>query len=233
MTCLDRKLDAKKRLPRGYPKVLADHSLAHRVLYGLVVSPWALILWVAFRMSNRLSDDTIQFFLDTITADLFTGDAVQEVWLFHRLRLYAENRTASNPWSLYPDAWQHHALELDPMMWRRMSRITSAKPIFRHRYIEHDTKLRLAGMFCLFASTTQTTINEILEPLGFLPDLPLFDTAAHLFIPGPLQPDFDPALSATWLTFDRLECLHLAVKLPFAQVSLFSRTPSYTDIFMK
>ncbi|KAJ7267294.1 hypothetical protein C8J57DRAFT_363158 [Mycena rebaudengoi] len=218
--CLKSKLDAAKI---SVPKVLADQSLALRVLYGLVVSPWALILWVTFRKFNHMSGDAIRFFLDTIRREIFTiGDAPQEEWLFRRLRLYAENHTASNPWSLYPAAWQHHALELDPMMWQRISRITSVEQIFRRHDIEYETKLRLAGMFCTFASTTQTTINEILEPLGFKHDMQFFDTAARLFIPEPLRPDSlslcdqrkRQAPSAPQLTLDRLECVHLAVKLP-------------------
>ncbi|KAJ7235052.1 hypothetical protein C8J57DRAFT_144733 [Mycena rebaudengoi] len=229
--CLKSILDAKKNLAQGCPKVIADNSLALRVLYELVVSPWSLILWVTFRMFNHLSSDAIQLFLDTIQKEsIFTGDTLQEVWLFRCLHLYAENHTAGNPWSLYPGTWQHYALELDLMMWQQISKITSAEPIFRRHDIEYDTKLRLAGIFCMFASTTQLAINEVLEPLGFLPDLPFFDTALAL----PLCDQRErQAPCAPQLIFDRLECVHLAVKLPFAQVSPFSRTPSYTDIFMK
>ncbi|KAJ7267304.1 hypothetical protein C8J57DRAFT_363326 [Mycena rebaudengoi] len=236
--CLKGTLEATKISGPGRTKVLADQSLALRVLYGLVVSPWALILWVTFRKFNHMSGDTIHFFLDTIgkesTAVFFAADTPQEAWLFHRLRLYAEKHTASNPWPLYPDAWQHHALELDPMMWQQIDRITSAELIFRRHDIEYDMKLRLAGMFCIFASTTQTTVNGILEPLGLLPDLPFFDAAAHLIIPEFLRPDFYPALplqqehqppNTMRQTLDRLECVYLTVKLPIAKnfaVCIFS-----------
>ncbi|KAJ7267286.1 kinase-like domain-containing protein [Mycena rebaudengoi] len=156
---------------------------------------------------------------------LFTGDTPQEVWLFHRLRLYAKNHTPGN-WSLYPDVWQYHMLDLDPMMWRRINRITRAEPICRRHDIAYDTKLRLAAIFCIFSLTEQTAIKEILEPLGFEHDVPFFAAAHNDYIPEPLQPAFRlalrpcdprPATTATRLVLDRLECVYLAVKFPIAK----------------
>jgi hypothetical protein len=229
--------------------VLADQSLALRVLYGLVVSPWALILWVTFRKFNHMSGDAIQLFFDTIqrksTAVFFTEDTPQEIWLFHRLGLYAGNQST---WShLYPEAWRHHTLELDPMMWRRIRKITRAELIIIRRHdMAYDTKLRLAAIFCICSSTARTTIKEILEPLGFEHEIPFFHAAARIstsndHIPELLGHAFDLALplcdqqkrqvpSPLRLTLDRLECVHLAAKLPIAQVSPF---PLNTKIFIK
>ncbi|KAJ7113541.1 hypothetical protein C8R44DRAFT_855957 [Mycena epipterygia] len=104
--CLERQLDFTSLKPQT---PMEKDSVAFRILYGLVCSPWPLILWVAFHtISNET--DPLRGFLDILGKDsdsshakIFAWDNTDDVELM---------RHVDWPSAIHLDSWGQYMVEI-------------------------------------------------------------------------------------------------------------------------
>lgn len=139
------------------PQPLENDSVALRVLYELVVSPWPLLLWVNFRTVVKDRTDHQQGFLDALRGpddDLFARDEHDDFDLY-RILVKADGRLG-----LYPPDWSQFMLEIDLKTWLQISNMTWI--VSRPRHGSYDNiKVRLVDGY----SPTLIPADNILAPL--------------------------------------------------------------------
>ncbi|KAJ6571609.1 kinase-like domain-containing protein [Mycena capillaripes] len=214
--CLERKLDVIHR-ESGHRELGRDCVVLSHVLYGLVVSPWPLILWVTFRLMEPTAADSFHLFLDiirsSVTTGVFTWDGTDDAWLSHRLSAMSKSTTDPHgvAWfNLYPAKWRQYMMELDPPRWRLIHDMTWSRSDRQRRFApELEMKLRLAAVFHTYSSTLSVLFApiDILEPLGFGSYLSFFDALApsELKIDGQLEPPRLPSDSQDIWTIPALQ----------------------------
>jgi hypothetical protein len=145
------------------------------VLYDLVVSPWPLILWVAFRTMVKDQTDILQTFLDILAgrdSDLFAWDDDDE---FDLLLIVAKG---DGQLGLYPQDWNGYMVELDLKTWLKINNMTR-RTCSRPRHGHEDLNIRLAAVSLIYSGTSIVSQN-ILAPLDItLDDFP-FATMARV-----------------------------------------------------
>ncbi|KAJ7267326.1 kinase-like domain-containing protein [Mycena rebaudengoi] len=194
--CLERTLNEVSR-PVQYSQPLPnDFPLARRIMDALIVSPWPLVFWIAFRLIKPAL--VFQDFLITLraksTAEIFAWDAADESWLLERL-LSPPSSASILDIPLFPsDTWSQFAMELDPENWKLIHNISWTSNLRRRRLSpEYDAKLRLAAVFGVFAHPSPPVweiIREVLVPLRFSSEMLFFSTAGRLDVKagGLLEP---------------------------------------------
>ncbi|KAJ7113417.1 hypothetical protein C8R44DRAFT_984704 [Mycena epipterygia] len=148
--------------PSAKPQIPSEKkSVAFRILYGLVCSPWPLILWVAFR-TIRSEADPLQAFLeilrkDSSCAEVFAWDNHDDVELMQRVDW---------PSAIHPDSWGQYVVEIPPKDWLLIRNLTW-------------TPWRSA-LFLTYSISTFIAPDNILAPLGISLDNSIFASMARV-----------------------------------------------------
>ncbi|KAJ7113411.1 hypothetical protein C8R44DRAFT_855916 [Mycena epipterygia] len=145
---------------------LEEDSVALHILYGLVCSPWSLILWVAFR-TIRSEADPLPAFLEILSkdsshAEIFAWDNKDDVELTQRVDW---------PSAIHPESWGQYMLEIPPKDWlliRNLTRTPSRSS--RRSSTSHvdDLSIRLAALFLTYSTSTFIALDIVLAPLPSL-----------------------------------------------------------------
>jgi hypothetical protein len=153
---------------------LEKDSVAVRILYESVCSPWPLILWVTFRMvqSETDSTDSLAGFLeilrkDSSPAELFAWDDEDDLELMQRLDW---------PSAIHADSWSQYMVEVPPKDWLLIRNLTctpSGRPR-RPDTSSHDLSIRLAALFLTYSMSAFIAPDAILAPLGISFDNSIF-----------------------------------------------------------
>jgi hypothetical protein len=144
-----------------------------RVLFELIVSPWPLILWVAFRTVAKDQQAPLQTFLSILRGpdhDLFVWDSIDHSDLLRDL--LDDSRLA-----LYPRDWNEYMVELDFITWEEIRDTTQTDK--RLRFKPDDLRIRLGAASLLF-STALRVPQIILAPLHITLDRFPFTIMAHV-----------------------------------------------------
>ncbi|KAJ7040994.1 hypothetical protein C8F04DRAFT_1031883 [Mycena alexandri] len=136
------------------------------VLYELVVPPWPLVCWVAFR--TLVPDGTVQAFLDilrTADRDLLEWDNDDNSYIFTALQ------EAGEPWP-YPQQWTRYMVEIDLQTWLQIRTMTWTADRVRSPYEGGaDMGIRLIALTLKHTSTSNgftnicLSLEDILIPL--------------------------------------------------------------------
>ncbi|KAF8218341.1 hypothetical protein K438DRAFT_25041 [Mycena galopus ATCC 62051] len=131
-------------------------SVTLHVLYELVVPPWPLLHWVAFRTATTGSD--LQIFLNIIRGtdqDLFAWDAHDNSEFCQVLRKDHMRLT------LYPQYWSQLILEIPLKIWQEIRNMTETEDRPR---CPDDLSIRITAVLLKY-SATSSSIENILAPL--------------------------------------------------------------------
>ncbi|KAJ7041007.1 kinase-like domain-containing protein [Mycena alexandri] len=133
-------------------------------LYELVVPPWPLVYWVAFR--TLVPDGTVHAFLDilhTADQDLLEWDDDDSSDIFVALQEPGEPS--------YPQRWTRYMVEIDLQTWLRIRRATWTEDRVRHGFgVEVDIAHRLIAVTLSYFTETDLenlhgSLEDILSPL--------------------------------------------------------------------
>jgi hypothetical protein len=150
-------------------------STALRVLFELVVSPWPLILWVAFRAVINDRTDLLQTFLDIVRGpdeDLFAWDDVDDTIFYQALMKEREL-------GLFPQDWNQYMVQIDIRAWLQIKNTTWT--VYRPRYEPENLWIRLAAVSLRFSSSLSIPQN-ILSPFDLSLDQFPFASVAHVIL---------------------------------------------------
>ncbi|KAJ7113534.1 hypothetical protein C8R44DRAFT_984739 [Mycena epipterygia] len=172
--CLKSQLTA----PSAKPEIpLEKNSVAFRILYGLVCSPWLLILWVAFRTIRSEADPLPEFLEilrnDSSHAELFFWDDKDHMELMQHLDW---------PSAIHPDSWGQYMVEIPLKDWQLIRNLTWI-PWGRSRRSDasgHDNlNIRLAALFLTYSTSPFIAPDNVLAPLGISLDNSIFASMAR------------------------------------------------------
>ncbi|KAJ7779207.1 hypothetical protein B0H16DRAFT_1405717 [Mycena metata] len=145
-----------------------DTDSQNHVLYELVVPPWPLICWVAFR--TLVPNGTVHAFLDilrTADQDLLEWDDDDNSYIFAALQEVGE------PWP-YPQLWARYMVEIDLPTWLQIRTMTWTTDRVRSPYEGGaDMGIRLIALTLKHTPTSIigltnicVTLEDILIPLN-------------------------------------------------------------------
>jgi hypothetical protein len=146
------------------------------VLYKLVVPPWPLLLWVAYRTAANDRSERLTTFVEMIRGpgpddqDLVTW-AEEDDSRLSRILSRAEDRGG-----LYPRDWSEYMVEIPLETWRQINSLTwrQNRPRIGSDY-DYDLKIRVTAV--LLQYSIPITGKNILATLGI--DDTAFDTMAR------------------------------------------------------
>ncbi|KAJ7113462.1 hypothetical protein C8R44DRAFT_710619 [Mycena epipterygia] len=167
--CLKRQLPATSVKPQ---MPLEKASVALRILYGLVCTPWPLVLWVAFR-TIRSEADPLPAFLEILRKDssrakVFAWDDNDDVKLM---------RHVDWPSAIQPEFWGQYMLEIPPKVWLRIRNLmwTPSRSSCRSSTSsDDDLSIRLATLFLTCSTSPFIAPDIVLAPLGISFDNSIF-----------------------------------------------------------
>ncbi|KAJ7767657.1 kinase-like domain-containing protein [Mycena metata] len=198
--------------PKAHIPLGGDSPIVH-ALYKIVVTPWPLILWMAFRASNGVDVPT---FLNTLR-DQSCEDIIQlQNWDDEDSSLDVLLVGAESQTRIYPQEWMQYALEIDLRSWMEIRNTTRTT---HHRGFHPDIQICIAAACVIFSSPpgtrafSQTVLNHLR-----IPNFP-FNTIT-LVIDKDYKPSSNPPLFASkeFWTRPRLESWIATRRLDFCNV---------------
>ncbi|KAF8124857.1 hypothetical protein K438DRAFT_1034979 [Mycena galopus ATCC 62051] len=154
-------------------------SAIFRVIFELVVTPWPLILWVAFRTVVKDQPDPLETFLDILRGpdhNLFTWDFADRSYLIGIL-------PNDNPLGVYPQDWNRYMVEIDLKTWMEISNTTETAKRLPFEPVEDDLQIRIGAASLLFSNALRVPQN-IHAPLNVAVHQFPFTVIAEIVNPG-------------------------------------------------
>ncbi|KAJ7088699.1 hypothetical protein C8R44DRAFT_443990 [Mycena epipterygia] len=179
--CLESQFAATSEQHIKLKIPLGTDSVALHVLCELVVSPWSLILWVAFRNIRR-EPDPLQGFLEILRDDSSAGRAEVFVWDDEDDLYLSKQLNWNSSTTRYPHSWQQHMVEIDLKDWQLIQNLTWTTSRSRRGFnVAYDLNIRLAALFLTYSSpSTFIAPDIILVPFKFSSDDSIFTSMARV-----------------------------------------------------
>ncbi|KAJ7621324.1 kinase-like domain-containing protein [Roridomyces roridus] len=155
---------------------------AHAFIHEIVVPPWPVILWVAFRVfGGQQPSAFLDLLQDPDNRDIVVWEPEDALYLFRLLTSY--NNPSSGGWSLY-SAWRQHMLEISLPEWSSICAMTRVE--LRSRTGNHgmeslsELKHRLCTFILLLSPDKFVVPTDIFKPLGIQTDQEPFYLVAQI-----------------------------------------------------
>ncbi|KAF8174671.1 hypothetical protein K438DRAFT_114731 [Mycena galopus ATCC 62051] len=153
-TCFPDALAAHSEQRPALKIRLERDSPIFRVIFEFVVTPWPLILWVAFRTLTKDQPYPLETFLDILRGpdhNLFTWDLDDHAHLFTILY--------NNSLGLYPRDWNQYMVEIDFKTWMEIRNTTKTAGRLRFGSSEVDLQIRISAASLLFSNALSIPQN--------------------------------------------------------------------------